>query len=91
MILKLTAIDVEAQGINFSPDDVVLVSTPNRPDIELPIKTGTFGQVLEVSIPEGPAPGLPTPEGTSLPTEVPSPADLTLPPGTGLLLEVLNL
>ena len=90
VILKLTAIDVEAQGINFSPDDVVLVSTPNRPDIELPIKTGTFGQVLEVSIPEGPSPftagpspGLPIPGGTSSPTEVPSPADLTLSPGPG--------
>jgi hypothetical protein len=88
--LKLTAIDVAAPGINFSPDDVVLVSTPNRPDIELPIKTGTFGQVLEVSIPEGPSPftagpspGLPIPGGTSSPIEVPSPADLTIPPGPG--------
>ena len=88
--LKLTAIDVESPGINFSPNDVVLVSTPNRPDIELPIKTGTFGQVLEVSIPEGPSPftggpspGLPTPGGSSLPAEIPSPPDLTIPPGPG--------
>lgn len=51
--LRLVNIDVGAPGINFSPDDVVVVSTPNRPDIEFSIRTGTFGQVEEVLVPQG--------------------------------------